>query len=63
VSRLGDDLQPSGFDQSKVEIELIKQLVEQMAARGLLGEVASVLGLDLHNKKIQVGSELQIGHH
>ncbi|WP_370566388.1 hypothetical protein [Cyanobium sp. LEGE 06113] len=50
IGRFLADLTPSGFDQSKVEIELIKQLVEQMAAQGLQGEVASVRGLDLHNK-------------
>jgi hypothetical protein len=63
IGRFLADLTPSGFDQSKVEIELIKQLVEQMAAQGLQGEVASVRGLDLHNKKLQVGAELQVRHH
>lgn len=63
IGRFLADLTPSGFDQSKVEDELIKQLVEQMAAQGLQGEVASVRGLDLHNKQLQVASTLQVRRH
>jgi hypothetical protein len=63
IGRFLADLTPSGFDQNKVEDELMKQLVEQMAAQGLQGEVASVKGLDLHNKTLQVKSDLQVRRH
>ncbi|WP_369801632.1 hypothetical protein [Cyanobium sp. NIES-981] len=63
IGRFLADLTPSGFDQNKVEDELMKQLVEQMAAQGLQGEVASVKGLDLHNKALQVKNDLQVRRH
>ncbi|MGC5196854.1 hypothetical protein [Aphanothece microscopica] len=63
IGRFLADLTPSGFDQNKVEDELIKQLVAQMAAQGLQGEVASVKGLDLHNKTIEVKEQIQVRRH
>jgi hypothetical protein len=63
IGRFLADLTPSGFDQGKVEEELIKQLVEQLAAQGLQGEVASVQGLDLHNKMVTVDSKVQVRRH
>ncbi len=63
IGRFLADLTPSGFDQGKVEEELIKQLVEQLAAQGLQGEVASVQGLDLHNQLVTVDSKVQVRRH
>jgi hypothetical protein len=63
IGRFLADLTPSGFDQGKVEEELMKQLAEQMAAQGLQGEVASVQGLDLHNKTVTVDSKVQVRRH
>ncbi len=60
IGRFLADLTPSGFDQGKVEEELMKQLAEQMRAQGLQGEVASVQGLDLHNKMISVGNKVEV---
>lgn len=60
IGRFLADLTPSGFDQSKVEEELMKQLVAQLRAQGLQGEVASVQGLDLHNKSITVDDKLKV---
>jgi hypothetical protein len=60
IGRFLADLTPSGFDQGKVEEELMKQLAEQMSAQGLQGEVASVQGLDLHNRMIKVDSKVQV---
>jgi hypothetical protein len=63
IGRFLADLTPSGFDQGKVEEELIRQLAEQMSAQGLQGEVASVQGLDLHNKVITVNDNVQVRRH
>lgn len=60
IGRFLADLTPSGFDQGKVEEELMNQLVEQMQAHGLRGEVASVRGLDLHNKVITVNDKVEV---
>jgi hypothetical protein len=63
IGRFLADLTPSGFDQNKVEDELIKQLVEQMAAQGLQGEVAAVKGIDLHKKEIRIEDSVRIRRH
>ncbi|MFO8237363.1 MAG: hypothetical protein R6U00_03725 [Prochlorococcaceae cyanobacterium] len=63
IGRFLADLTPSGFDQNKVEEELIKQLVEQLRARGFQGEVASVQGMDLHNQTITVDNTVQVRRH
>jgi hypothetical protein len=63
IGRFLADLTPSGFDQQKVEEELIKQLVEQLGARGFQGEVASVQGMDLHNQTITVDNIVQVRGH
>ena len=57
------DLTPSGFDQNKVEDELMKQLVEQLSAQGIQGEVAAVRGMDLHNKEFTVEQRVQVRRH
>ncbi|MCU0529029.1 MAG: hypothetical protein MUD04_05970 [Cyanobium sp. Prado107] len=63
IGRFLADLTPSGFDQGKVEEELMKQLAEQMRAQGLQGEVASVQGLDLHNNVITVDDKVKVRRH
>ncbi len=63
IGRFLADLTPSGFDQNKVEDELMKQLVEQLAAQGIQGEVAAVKGLDLHNKEIKIDDRIQVRRH
>jgi hypothetical protein len=63
IGRFLADLTPSGFDQGKVEEALMRQLADQMKAQGLQGEVASVQGLDLHNKVITVTDNVQVRRH
>ncbi len=63
IGRFFADLTPSGFDQNKVEDELMKQLVIQMAAQGLQGEVAAVKGMDLHKKTIHINDPIKVRRH
>lgn len=63
IGRFLADLTPSGFDQNKVEDELMKQLVDQMAAQGLQGEVAVVRGIDLHKKTLTIDEQVRIRRH
>lgn len=63
IGRFFADLTPSGFDHNKVEDELMKQLVEQMAAQGLQGEVAAVKGIDLHKKALHIEDQVRIRRH
>lgn len=51
IERFLADPASSGFDQNKVEDELMKRLVQELTAEGLQGEVAAVKGIDLHRKR------------
>jgi hypothetical protein len=51
VGRLLEALTPDLLDQNTVEDVLIKELIKNLAAEGLKGEVAAVRGLDLQDNK------------
>jgi hypothetical protein len=47
IGKFLESLTPDGFDATTVEDIVLRKLVENLAAQGLAGEVASVQGLDL----------------
>ncbi|MEB3321830.1 MAG: hypothetical protein VKI81_03305 [Synechococcaceae cyanobacterium] len=63
IGRFLADLTPSGFDQNRVEDELMKQLAEQLAAQGLQAEVAAVKGMDLHRSRVQLQEQITVRRH
>ena len=60
VGRLLEALTPDLLDQNTVEDVLIKELIKNLAAEGLKGEVAAVRGLDLQNNKLQISEGLHV---
>lgn len=50
IGKFLESLTPDGFDASTVEDIVLRKLVENLAAEGLEGEVASVQGLDLDTR-------------
>ena len=46
VGKFLEFLTPDSVDQSAVEDQVIKKLVENLAAEGIKGEIAAVHGLD-----------------
>jgi hypothetical protein len=66
ASKLGkflEALTPDAFDQTTIEDVVIKELIKNLAAEGLKGEVAAVRGLDLEERTLVIGEALQVRRH
>jgi hypothetical protein len=63
VGKLLEAFTPDLLDQNTVEDVLIKELIKNLAAEGLKGEVAAVHGLDLQEKAISVSEGLRVRRH
>ena len=63
MGRFLGGLTPDAFDQKTIEDVLIKELIKNLQAEGLKGEVAAVRGLDLDGKSIVVGDGLHVRRH
>ena len=56
-------LTPDALDQKTVEDVLIKELIKNLSAEGLKGEVAAVRGLALQDTSLVVGDGLHVRRH
>ena len=54
---------PDALDQTTVEDVLIKELIKNLSAEGLKGEVAAVKGLELEDKSVLVAEGLHVRRH
>ena len=63
VGRLLERLTPDSVDQSAVEDQVIKKLIENLAAEGLKGEIAAINGLDLDGSDLSLHKELKVRKH
>ncbi len=63
LGRFLEALTPDALDQKTVEDILIKELIKNLAAEGLKGELAAVQGLDLEDKNLVVGDGLHVRRH
>jgi hypothetical protein len=66
ASKLGkflESLTPDSLDQTTVEDVLIKELIKNLTAEGLKGEVAAVKGLDLQDTKLVIEDSLHVRRH
>ncbi|MFM7311757.1 MAG: hypothetical protein ACKO0M_01085 [Cyanobium sp.] len=55
ASKLGkffESLTPDSFDQTMVEDEVIKALIDNLSREGIKGEVAAVRGVDLRDRDL-----------
>ena len=60
VGRFLERLTPDSIDQNAVEDQVIKKLVENLAAEGIKGEIASVHGLDLEGYQLSLHDGLKV---
>ena len=60
VGKLIEALTPDLLDQSTVEDLLIKELIKNLSAEGLKGEVAAVRGLELQEHGLEVEEGLHV---
>jgi hypothetical protein len=67
IGKFLESLTPDGFDVTKVEDVILRKLVEQLAAEGLRGEVATVHGLDLDSTEgapeLVLHDKMRVRHH
>jgi hypothetical protein len=67
IGKFLESLTPDGFDAAKVEDIILRKLVEQLAAEGLHGEVATVHGLDLDSSEgapeLVLREKMRVRHH
>ena len=63
VGKLIEALTPDLLDQNQVEDVVIKELIKNLAAEGLKGEVAAVRGLDLQDNSLVVHDGLHVRRH
>ena len=63
VGRFFERLTPDSMDQTTVEDQVIKKLIENLAAEGLKGEVAAINGLELQGEDLSVHNDLKVRKH
>jgi hypothetical protein len=63
VGRFLERLTPDSIDQSAVEDQVIKKMIENLAAEGLKGEIAAINGLDLDGSDLSLLNEVKIRKH
>ena len=54
VGKFLEFLTPDSMDDAAVEDQVIKKLVENLAAEGIKGEIAAVKGLNLEGQEISL---------
>jgi hypothetical protein len=63
VGRFLERLTPDSIDQSAVEDQVIKKMIENLAAEGLKGEIAAINGLDFDGSDLSLHDEVKIRKH
>jgi len=63
LGRFLEMLTPDMLDHNAVENELIKQLVANLQAEGVKGELAAVSGLDLENGELRLHDGMKVRQH
>ncbi|QBE68318.1 hypothetical protein SynWH8101_0727 [Synechococcus sp. WH 8101] len=63
VGKFLEFLTPDAVDQSAVEDQVIKKLIENLAAEGIKGEIAAVRGLDLDGQELSLHDGLKVRKH
>ncbi len=63
VGKFLEFLTPDKIDQSAVEDQVIKKLIENLAAEGIKGEIAAVNGMDIESAEISLHEGLKVRKH
>ena len=63
VGKLLERLTPDSIDLATVEDQVIKKMVENLAAEGIKGEIAAIHGLDIEGEDLSVHKELKVRKH
>ena len=63
VGKFIELLTPDSIDQTTVEDQVIKKLIENLAAEGIRGEIAAINGLELDGENLSVHKGLNVRKH
>ncbi|MAS27759.1 MAG: hypothetical protein CBD47_01110 [Synechococcus sp. TMED187] len=63
VGKFLEFLTPDSIDHTTVEDQVIKKLVENLAAEGIKGEIAAVKGIDLDGQEISLRDGMKVRKH
>ena len=56
-------LTPDSIDHTTVEDQVIKKMIENLAAEGIKGEIAAINGLELEGENLSVHKGLNVRKH
>ncbi|MGC6482689.1 MAG: hypothetical protein ACON4T_03865 [Synechococcus sp.] len=63
VGKFLELLTPDSIDHATVEDQVIKKLVENLAAEGIKGEIAAVKGLNLEGQDLSLQDGMKVRKH
>ena len=63
VGKFLEFLTPDSIDHATVEDQVIKKLIENLAAEGIKGEIAAINGLELDGENLSVHKGLNVRKH
>ena len=63
VGKFLERLTPDSIDLATVEDQVIKKMVENLAAEGIKGEIAAIHGLEIEGEDLSVHKELKVRKH
>ena len=63
VGKFLELLTPDSIDHSTVEDQVIKKMIENLAAEGIKGEIAAINGLELDGENLSIQKGLNVRKH
>ena len=63
VGKFLEFLTPDSIDNSTVEDQVIKKLIENLAAEGIKGEIAALKGLELEGANLSLQDGMKVRKH
>ena len=63
VGKFLELLTPDSIDHTTVEDQVIKKMIENLAAEGIKGEIAAINGLELDGENLSVHKGLNVRKH
>ena len=63
VGKFIEAMTPDSIDHATVEDQVIKKLIENLAAEGIKGEIAAINGLELNGENLSVQKGLNVRKH
>ena len=63
VGKFLELLTPDSIDHTTVEDQVIKKMIENLAAEGIKGEIAAINGLELEGENLSVNKGLNVRKH